>query len=253
MKLTEHQTAELYREMTARRERGPDCLDDDLLVRAGANDLGARERETVAAHIARCSDCAREYRIARSMRPFGTAARAELRSRIPAWPALAVAAVIALVVFGFIWQNDSRALRRELVQERRALASARKTLAAERMRPAAPPLAPPLMTPQVGVPIVDLDADLTRGSASSPTRIAIPKGTNEFTLILHLPGGIRAPAHIEIAGANGVIWQDMLRSGIESGLVTLSLHRDVTPPGRYAIRVRSGKKEASFPFLVTDR
>jgi hypothetical protein len=246
MKLTEHQTAELYREMTARRERGPHCLDDDLLVRAGANDLGARERETVAAHIAGCSDCAREYRIARSMRTFDTAARAELRSPIPVWPALAVAAVIALVVFGFIWQNDSRSLRRELVLERQALASARKTLAVERSRPK-PVFLPP--APQIAVPIVDLDADSTRGAASAPMSIALPMGTNQFTLILHLPGDIRTPAQIEIEGAKGVIWRDTLQR-FESGAVTLSLHRDFAPPGDYSVTVRSGKAKAKFAFRV---
>ena len=54
MKLTDDDTAALYREMTARRQRGPDCLDDEILLRAATNDLGSADRERIAAHIARC-------------------------------------------------------------------------------------------------------------------------------------------------------------------------------------------------------
>ena len=49
-----------------------------------------------------------------------------------------------------------------------------------------------------------------------------------------------------------MIWRETLRD-IESGAVTLSLHRDFVPPGDYTVRVRSGKAEATFLFRVTER
>lgn len=262
MKLTEQETAELFRAMTARRERGEDgldrdltdCLDEELLVRAGANELSAQERERVAAHIAGCSDCAREYRVARSMRPFGAAARAELGSRFPIWQSVAAAAAVACIVLTLLWRNDGGDLRRELAVQQQELTRMRAALAAARVRPlpALHPMAAPV-TPQLGVTIVDLDADGSRGATAAPSIIARPKGTGDIVLILHLPAEIRAPAQIEMSGANGAMWQDTLSSGIEGGTVTLSLPRALAPPGNYTVRVRSGKSEATFPFRVTDR
>jgi len=254
MKLTDEQTAELYRDLTVRRERGPDCLDDDLLVRAGANKLRAGEREALAVHIANCSDCAREYQIARSMRPFGAAARAELGSRFPTWQALAAAAIAACAVLTFAWRNETGDLRRELARQRQELASTRSMLAAVRLRPV-PTVVHDVAfpTPRLGGPIVDIDPAGTRGTAQAATLIAAPKGTDEIILILHLPEEIRAPAQIEMTGANGGIWRHTIGGGIESGTVTLSLPRAFAPPGAYTVRIRSPKGEATFSFRVTDR
>src|SRR5438128_2071087 len=140
MKLTEKETAALYREATARHGRGPECLDDDLLLRASTNDLGARERERAAAHIAQCSDCAREYRVARAMRPFGDDARAVLGRHIPQWWTAAAAAVVIITIAGYTWQTADalRDTRRSLAVEQGELASA---------APPRPPAHPPARRP----------------------------------------------------------------------------------------------------------
>ncbi len=251
MKVTEKEAAELYRSMTARgRQRGSDCLDDDLLLRVSTNDLRAPERERIAAHIAQCSDCAREYRVARAMRPFETDARSTLGRRASPWWA-AAAAVLAVAVAGAtVWQWAARIgdLRREVAAQQQELSKARRALALQRTRVHSP--APP--QPQLAVPIVDLDPEPTRGAAAPAPTIEVPKGTDEFTLVLHLPGGIRLPAEIEIDNAGGAVWRGTAER-TDSGAVTLALHRALIPAGDYTIRVRSGQRQATFPFRAIYR
>jgi hypothetical protein len=256
MKLTETETAALYREMTARRDRGPDCLDDDALLRAAANDLSPSERARIAAHIGQCSDCAREYRVARAMRPFDAEARAAFVRPIPRWAAAVAAAIVTIAIAAYFWRTTGtiRDLRHAAAVQQGDLANARRALAAERVRPhtAAPvvPLAPP--RPQLGVPIVDVDPEPTRGGAPAPASVEVPKGTDEFALVLHLPEVLRAPAEIEVTGAkNDVVWRGTLPGA--GATITMTLHRQLVPPGSYTVRVRSGRRQTLFPFRVTYR
>src|SRR5262249_19946349 len=48
--------------------RSQECFSEDLLLRAAAKQLDRPEREQVASHLAVCSDCVRDYRIAHSVR-----------------------------------------------------------------------------------------------------------------------------------------------------------------------------------------
>ena len=248
MKLTEKETAALYREATARHGRGPECLDDDLLLRASTNDLGARERERAAAHIAQCSDCAREYRVARAMRPFGDDARAVLGQHIPQWWAAAAAAIVIITIAGYTWQTADalRDTRRSLAVEQGELAQARRELARTRLqlRPALPPI------PQLAVPIVDVEPEPTRGAAQAVASVDVPSGTNEFALVLHLPPSLRAPATLVVIDANGApVWRGTATRGLDAGTLTLALPRNLIPSGSYVVRV----EKTAFPFRVTWR
>ena len=61
MKLTEQQMNELWQQSSARKtaSRG-DCLPEDLLLRAGLNDLNESERQQIAEHLIGCADCSEE-------------------------------------------------------------------------------------------------------------------------------------------------------------------------------------------------
>ena len=250
MKLTEREAAELFREMTARPERGIACLDDEMLVRVGTDTMNARDREHIAAHIAQCSDCARAYRVARGMRPFG----AEIR-RVPAqsswrfWAAAAAAAVVVISLAAWIWQTAGtiRDLRGDLALKRQELSNARHTLAVERGRNQHPALPPPLLD----VPIIDVDSEPARGGTAAVTTLTLPPGAEEVVLVLHLPDGMRAPARVEVDNTSGPIWSGIAQR-IESSTLTIALRRTMIPPGTYAVRVRASEREAVFALRVTN-
>ncbi len=252
MKMTETEAAELYRQMTARgRQRGADCLDDDLLLRASSNGLQPRDRERIAAHIAQCSDCAREYRVARAMRPFRADARAALGWPKRQWWAAAAAAALTIAVVTYAWQTAGTIgdLRQSVSRQQQELMHARRALAGQRARiPQSMP-----REPQIGVPIVDIDPEPARGSAAPPTTVDVPKGADEFTLVLHLAEAIHAPAEIEIDDDKGPVWRSTIGAGIESGTITLVVPRGLVRAGQYTVRVRSGQRQTTFPFRANYR
>ena len=252
MKVTENEAAELYRQMTARgRQRGAECLDDELLLRASSNDLRPRDRERVAAHIAGCSDCAREYRAARAMRPFHADARAAFGLARRQWWAAAAAAAVTIAVVTYAWQTAGTIgdLRQSVARQQQELMHARRALAVQR---ALIPQSIP-REPQIGVPIVDIDPEPARGSAAPPTTVDVPKGTDLFTLVLHLPEAIHPPADIEIDDGKGPVWRGTIGVATESGTITLVVPRGLVQAGQYIVRVRSGQRQMTFAFRVNDR
>jgi len=251
MKMTENEAAELYRQLTDRGgRRGADCLDDELLLRASSNDLRPRDRERVAAHIAGCSDCAREYRAARAMRPFRADARAAFGWPKRRWWAAAAAAAVTIAVVAYAWQTAGTIgdLRQSVSRQQQELMHARRALAVQRAR--VPQSIP--REPQIGVPIVDIDPEPARGSAPSTT-VEVPKGTDLFTLVLHLPETIHPPADIEIDGGKGPVWRGTIGVATESGTITMVVPRNLVHAGSYTVRVRSGQRQMTFPFRVNDR
>src|SRR5262245_17925983 len=71
MKLTSEELKALYQAQTRRSARGgAECLSDEMLARAASDNLSQTERERVADHLTACSDCAEEYRLARSLKPW---------------------------------------------------------------------------------------------------------------------------------------------------------------------------------------
>src|SRR5437867_435235 len=103
MKLTENDLQQIYQQMTARPASQPaECLDEEMLMRAASSDISEDERRRIAVHVKRCSDCAREYRIAREMRAFERIAKSELGSS-RSWLRTAVAAIIATIIPALAW------------------------------------------------------------------------------------------------------------------------------------------------------
>jgi len=72
MKLNSDELRSLYQRETARSNRrsDSDCLTEDVLARAVAGELNQSERERIADHLASCSDCAKEYRAAKSIKSW---------------------------------------------------------------------------------------------------------------------------------------------------------------------------------------
>jgi hypothetical protein len=71
VRVTDTELKDLVRSQAARRRASLEpCLPEDVLRRAAANELDRNEREAVAAHLAICADCVRDYRIARTVRAW---------------------------------------------------------------------------------------------------------------------------------------------------------------------------------------
>jgi hypothetical protein len=247
MRISEKDAAALYREMT-RQTGGPECLDEDLVARAGRGDLTGAERRAIAAHIAGCSDCTRAYQIARSMAPFAADARAALRPPKQAsyWLAVAAAVLVAIMIPALAWlailQQRSEAM---IDQLRRQVSSQEQT---ERKVASAETIAR-LKKPQIGVPITDLDADVTRSASAAAPAILVPPTTEEFTLILHLPHQVGSTStDMEIIdAAQSSLWRQRLLVAPRSSSITVTLHRSLVPSGSYTIRVAG----TAFRFTVT--
>ncbi|HYI12933.1 MAG TPA: hypothetical protein VEK57_28050 [Thermoanaerobaculia bacterium] len=248
MKLTEADLQRLYQESTAPDDEAAACLDTDLLIRAAEKRLSEAERETVAGHIARCSECARGFRIARWMQTLDGRPPLLPRRR---WAIAAVAAMLLLFVPALTWL----ALLRE--RDQTTIAALRKTLA-ERDRPilttSAPVPAPTaaesvaeLTRPQLETPIIDLDSDVTRGVVSAPG-IIVPEEVDLFTAILHLDEPARGTIDIAIEGP--ARWSGEWRAATPVATLTLTLNRHRFPSGDYVVRTRAGGREASYRFRV---
>jgi hypothetical protein len=117
-----------------------------------------------------------------------------------------------------------------------------------------------LSTPQIDVPIVDLDpSSPTRGNTTGAvTKIEPPPTANFFTLILNITGQQQDSAYaVEIFDTNDkTVWRGQrLRLGPEYK-VNLTLARRLFPAGRYLIKLyglREGKQEplADYPVLIS--
>jgi len=72
MKLNSEELRSLYQRETARSNRRSDseCLTEEVLARAVSGELDEAERERIADHLATCSDCAKEYRAAKSIKSW---------------------------------------------------------------------------------------------------------------------------------------------------------------------------------------
>lgn len=75
MKLTEQELKNLWQQDATRNSAArANCLSDELLLRAGLNELTEVERQQIAAHVAECSACLDEYRIARATNDWAKSA-----------------------------------------------------------------------------------------------------------------------------------------------------------------------------------
>ncbi len=259
MKVTEQDLRQLYEESTVPGDAAG-CLDTGLLIRAANQraadkSLSEAEREAVAGHIARCSECARGYRIARSMRGLTDSPSGLSRSTL-ARPALtfaagAIAAMVVLFAGGSIW------LIRLRERDRTTIAALESSLAERDRRAAVPATVVPdrtvvadladLTRPQLDAPIIDLDSDVTRGT-NTGTSVVVPANVDLFTAILHLDRPPRGTIDIAIEGP--VRWSGSWRPVTSEATLPLTLHRKGFPSGAYVVRVRAGGSESAFRFRV---
>lgn len=234
MKSSESDVRRMYQGMTARRSEA-ECLGEETLIRVACGEANRRERERVVEHLAQCSDCARDYQIARGLRPLrSTANTASKRLLLP------LAAMLALAVAGLGWMS--------VVQQRNGstIAALRHELAS---RPGPSPVAiakPSALAPQIGTPIVDLDADPTRGESRSLATVELRRGIDLYTLILHLPVGWDGAVEISVDGGAP------LPATAVDGSVTMTLHRNTAGIGKHVIHVRSRDRQIDFPFVVQE-
>ncbi len=242
MKPTESDLQQIYQQMTSRRAtRSAECLDEETLARAVSADISEEERQRVVAHLRRCSDCAREYQAALSMRPFEDVVKSELAGTRP-WLRLAATVFIALAVPALVWL---------IVLQQRSLRTIDR-LQRELSVPRQPPVLTPRPTrPQIGIPIVDLDADVTRGTGEVAL-IQVPPTAESFALIVHLPeeAGHTLPAElIDSRGAS--LWRGSVSP--EGTTVTFGLDRQLAPAGSYALRLNLPSGPVTFRFRVDYR
>lgn len=213
MRVTEDDVRQMFQRMTARRS-AENCPDGDSLMRVACGEETEAERESIVEHIARCSDCAREYRIARGMRP-ATLERTLVLHRAP----LAAAAIIIVVIGALTW----------MVTQRRQ-----------------PPPSHRVETRmQIGSPIVDLDADSVRGPSPALPSIVVPPSANVFTLILHCPAGMDGVVDVDLDGRSGA------RASAAGGALTVTLPVESLPNGPHVIHVRAGGRTADFRFSLS--
>jgi len=128
MKLNSEELRSLYQRETARSNRRSDseCLTEEVLARAVAGELDGAERERIADHLASCSDCAKEFSAAKSIkawadenapaRPIPFPAKVNGYHRLPEsrrWPlylpyAIAASLLILSVALGVMLISKSR-------------------------------------------------------------------------------------------------------------------------------------------------
>lgn len=228
MKLRERDVQRLFQRMTARHS-GDSCLDENALMRVACGEATGSERAGAVEHIAGCSDCAREYQIARGLRSLRRTAALSARDLPLATAAMLIIAFGAVVWMAVVQQQTNRTVRR-LQQQ---LEQSRGT----------PPVAES-SRPQIGSPIVDLDADVTRGAAPSAAPIVVPPTASVLTLILHLPPDIEGPVDIDIDG------RDSVRTLPAAGVVMMTLNRKGMRDGEHVIHVRGGRQPVVFVFSL---
>jgi len=242
----------LYQRAT-RRGAGSDCPSEETLMKAATNKLPSREREAVALHVAKCSDCARDFRIARSLAPWAAEAsknaREEERNLSPF--AIAVTVAIAVSIPLIVWMVLARTGASKTI-DRLYAEIARRDQEIRVLRTASLAMRTRLdqqLTPEIGAPIVDLDADSARGlalPAPGVTTIEVPKTTRSITLIAHLP--FPHARSLELRDDEEQLLWRADAPQTDSGSITVTLPRELVPPGDYVLRATNASGRADFKF-----
>jgi len=215
MKLNSEELRSLYQRETARSNRrsDSDCLTEEVLARAVAGELDHSERERIADHLGTCSDCAKEFSAAKSIKvwadenaparpiPFPAKANGHHRPlpeprRQPLYLPYAIAAslLVLSIALGALLISKSRQNQRlvaeannrqsthtaETAESRRLLEqeSAARRLAEEQLArrdAAAKPTVLPKrsVAPQANVPIIDLSPQDAGRGNQNPTAATV--------------------------------------------------------------------------------
>jgi hypothetical protein len=291
MKFDERELQELWRNGRQPDEREEDCLADEDWPRLMAGEMSTVERTRAATHMTTCTPCADRYRALHALRPWADEAADALapaalrtdRTRASfSWTsgrtALALAASLAIVIaqgVALVWllttrRADVARLETQVASHEQDLASARSALRElqEQRRTASTTTADEvalrervaqLSTPQLEVPIVDLDpSGATRGGGEPAATVDVPRGALFVTLILNFtPLTDRSTLVVRILGDGGrEVWTG--RTGRDGGAASLNvtLPRDSVPDGRYVIRLtaeRNGRQTDVAEYAVRVR
>ncbi len=243
------------------------CLTEEDWPRLLSGDADAAERTRAARHVAVCASCAGEYRALRALRPWAEDAAQALEppgARAWAWPSLAgrwpvpamAAALLLAVASGvaLVWltagaRRDVARLEARLAEQDTALASAaaslreqeQRRLAADREAADLRASLAEIADPELGTPIIDLDAlpDTRSAAGRAPAVVELPRDARFVTLILNFPPQpAGATLVVDLVDARGErVWTRETRTTRVTASVNLTLSRRSVPPGRYAIHV----------------
>lgn len=292
MKLNSEELRSLYQRETARSNRRSDseCLTEEVLARAVAGELDQAERERMADHLASCSDCAKEYSAAKSIKAWAdenAPARPipfpEPRRRRLYLPyAIAASLLVVSVLLGVLLISKSRENQRlvaeannrhtaETTESRRLLeettrraeqeSAARRAAEEELARRDAAAKSTILpkrsVTSQANVPIIDLNPqDGGRGN-QNPTAatVQLSPDTDLFTLILNLSGEDSSRDYsLEITDRNNrTIWTTRNLRKSPYNNFTVALRRRSFPAGEYRLKIyglRDGRRQLIEEYAI---
>lgn len=262
MRLSSDQLRDAYQRNKARLPgRSAGCPDPEVIARLASRDLDAGDRDRATDHILGCSDCADEYRVARSLsswaeeaavsiaEPAGsTIRRARTASTgmlsffarplfLQTAAALLLLASSALIFELLLLRGDLRRSQTSLDDAISLSRQYERQIAELRRTPLPTPDAP---MPQVNVPIIDLDPrDSVRGEANAPV-VVLAASATLATFIL-TPGEPPVPGEygLEIVDPAGKIsWRTQgLAPGPDDTFTIAVPSRMLSPPGSYHFRL----------------
>jgi hypothetical protein len=262
MKATDDDLRESLRRGVGRPRTGREgCPSSEAIARAVDRASASGTASEIAEHVAECPDCAFEYRLAASLKPWAAGAAAAITPSRPERPretasrflplALAASLAMCLGLLGWAWtlRQEGQRLEARVTDaddaRRRAEADAAnrpKDPATEVATPGGP--ASDLAQPHANVPLVDLfPSDAARGAGSAASTIDAA-GTPLVVVILNVrqpdPGAVYA---VEIDDAEGrPIWAaEGVRAGSEP--LTLAIPSSLLSGEQYRIRLHRVRGE----------
>jgi hypothetical protein len=227
-----------------RRADRAGCPSSEALARAA--EAGADE--ALQDHLGRCADCAFEYRLAASLKPWAEGAAASLAPRpatrsasraLPVALAASLAACVGLLAVALAQRQQGQQLEARLGDaERRQEEAARRVQAEAAERGLRPPETGVFTGPHANVPVVDLfPADAARGSGEGVPTVDL-SGSPLAVLILNVrrpeAGGTYA-LEIDDAAGRRVWAADRIPATGEA--VTLGVPSHVLAGNAYRIRL----------------
>jgi hypothetical protein len=257
MRIKQSDLRTLYQEATS-RGRTAACPGTDELEALASGAIDDPRRAALIDHLAGCLECAREYQIAASLSPLRSDVERMYAPAERRWMVATAASLLLAVMFaGWMLLADRRqqgkiaALQQRIDAQQRTIdASSRDRQSEQRTIAELRESLNGVSRPYAGMPIIDLDAAVSRGrsEAGSP---GIPLSATLFTIILHLPQANEAAADVRITGPAGKeMWSDRAPVDRATSTLTLTLNRSLFVAGDYEVRVRRGERDSLFRFRV---
>jgi hypothetical protein len=277
--LTSDDLRDLHQRATRRGAAGSACPSGEVLVDVAAGSLSADHRDKLADHLVTCADCAEEYRVLRAIeterrrQASGGVAVGSSGNRAwwglgsPQWLALAALFVATVGLGAWVWllrhdnqrlrllvaavqtsppagqtagdQGRERALSARVAEYEGELARLRKSVDT-------------LSAPQLNTPIIDLEPpDALRSAPSGQTVqiVELSAGAAAFTAILHVPGAATHQDYgVTITNVRGQeAWRGRGLRRTPFDTFTLTIGRDLIPPGTYRVRIAGIDQQRERP------